>query len=111
MASHQEPAPKKSPHDKYPHQVTVRIARGGFGIKLMEMHIFCTQRAMRYHTHAERRDIGDIVRFTFAEPAHAKTFASAFAGERMPLAESEPEIESNTQNPASNLSRAAPRRG
>jgi hypothetical protein len=83
MAPRKSEVAKRRADSDFPHRVAVHIPQGGLGLLLMEMHIFCAQRAMPYHTRAERRDAGDFVCFAFAKPADAKTFASMFPGERI----------------------------
>jgi hypothetical protein len=69
-----------------PHQVAILIPKGGLGARrLIEMHRFCTTRALPYVTRADLRGdpSSNYIQFGFADPAHADAFMAEFGGERI----------------------------
>jgi hypothetical protein len=64
----------------FPHQVAFRIAETGL-TELMDN--FCTVSAM---PHRKRRDMRGHLRYCFANPALADTFATMFGGARIDVA-------------------------
>jgi hypothetical protein len=66
----------------FPHQVLIQSSPGGLASQILVMHEFCRELAMNYRTQTGQRKGGDFIRYCFAEPVHADTFASKFRGER-----------------------------
>jgi hypothetical protein len=67
---------------EFRHQVAIDAAGGGLGLRILEMNDFCRENAMIYRTQTDHRKGGDFIRYCFADPAHADTFAGKFRGER-----------------------------
>jgi hypothetical protein len=66
----------------FPHQVLIQSSPGNLASQILDMHEFCRELAMNYRTQTGQRKGGDFIRYCFADPVQADTFANKFGGER-----------------------------
>ena len=65
----------------FPHFVDIVVPLGGLGAKLDAMYDFHTQYGIKAQRGQGQRDAsGSVIRWCFADPAIAKSFATVFAG-------------------------------
>jgi hypothetical protein len=66
----------------FPHQVLIQSSPGNLAFQILDMHEFRRELAMNYRTQTGQRKGGDFIRYCFADPVHADSFANKFGGER-----------------------------
>jgi len=79
MTRYKGRASAKAVEKDFPHHVDIAVPLGGLGSRLDAMHDFHTRHGVKAQRGHGRHDAnGAIIRWCFADPAIAKSFATMF---------------------------------
>ena len=82
MSRYQSRAGLKANEGKLPHHVDMMVPKGGFGVRLNEMHDWHDARSIEAVRGLSRRESGHkIIRWCFADLVSAALFAREFSAE------------------------------